>query len=103
MLGATISAEEVEKMFRNELLLGEVGRRREKSGRAAVIFGNLWLSKSSLAKNLLENAAVFRGRLQRENLLLSPFMSARLNLEEAQNRTTVCANSTRNQEMCRVS
>jgi hypothetical protein len=34
MLAATISAEEVEKMFRNELLLGEGGRRGETRGRA---------------------------------------------------------------------
>jgi hypothetical protein len=35
MLAATISAEEVEKKFRIELLLGEVGQRGETRGRTA--------------------------------------------------------------------
>jgi hypothetical protein len=52
MLAATISAEEVEKMFRNELLLGEVGRRGEKrrrTGRESLVKGVR--SKSSSAKD----------------------------------------------------
>jgi hypothetical protein len=35
MVAATTSAEEVEKMFRNELLLGEVGRRGETRGKTS--------------------------------------------------------------------
>jgi hypothetical protein len=37
MPAATISAEEVEKMFRNELLLGEGARRGETWRRAAAV------------------------------------------------------------------
>jgi hypothetical protein len=52
MLAATISAEEVEKMLRNELLLGEVGGRGETRGRAARDFGvNGRPSKSPSSKD----------------------------------------------------